>query len=64
MKENLKMYFLASHSIFKILSLVRKPKKRFSWEKNGIIVLLFTFHGTGLAPKTWKNLSSVKNEKP
>ena len=31
--------------------------------ENGI-VLLFTSHGTGLAPKTWKKLSSVQNEAP
>ena len=28
------------------------------------IVLLFTYHGTGLAPKTWKKFSSVKNKTP
>ena len=26
------------------------------------MVLLFTSQGAGLAPKTWKTLSSVKNE--
>ena len=31
----------------------------FLWEKNDI-VLLFISHGTGLAPKPWKKLSSVK----
>ena len=31
--------------------------------ENGI-VLLFTSNGTGLAPKTWKKLSLVKNETP
>ena len=57
------MLFLTSHSIFKILSLLREPKKQILWEKNNI-VLLFTSHGTGLAPKTWKKLGSVKNETP
>ena len=63
MKENLKVYFLTFHRIFEILSLVREPKKQFLWEKNDI-VLLFTSHGTGLAPKTWKKLSLVKNKTP
>ena len=31
--------------------------------QNGI-VLLFTSHGTGLASKTWKKLSTVQNETP
>ena len=56
-------FVLAFHSIFKISSLVREPKMQFLWEKNDII-LLFTSHGTGLAPKAWKKLSSVKNETP
>ena len=61
MKENLKVYFMTFHRIFKILSPVRELKKQFLWEKNDI-VLLFTTHGTALAPKTWKKLSSVKNK--
>ena len=40
---------------------MRKPKKQFLWEKIDI-VLLFTSNGAGLAPKTWKKFSSVKNE--
>ena len=63
MKEILKNYFLASHSIFEILSLVSEPKKQFLWEKNDII-LLFTSRGTGLAPKTWGKITAVKNETP
>ena len=55
--------FFVFRSISKVLSLVRKPKRQFLWEKNDT-VLLFTSHGTGLAPKTWKYLSSVKNETP
>ena len=47
--------FLTSRSIFKILSLVREPKKQFLWEKNDI-VLLFASRGTGLATKTWKKV--------
>ena len=59
------MIFFTFHGIFKLLSLVYGPKKQFLWEKNdNDIVLLFTSHGTGLAPKTWKKLSSVKNETP
>ena len=42
---------------------VRESKKQFLGEKNDI-VSLFTSHGTGLAPKTKKKLSSVKNETP
>ena len=38
-------------------------KSSFSWKKNAI-VLIFTSHVTGLAPKTWKKFSSVKNETP
>ena len=54
-KAGTKFYFLTSASIFKILSLVRKPKRTFLWKKNGI-VLLFLSHGTGLAKKkTGKN---------
>ena len=53
-KENSKIYFLASHSIFKISSVMHEPKKQFYGRKNDV-VLLFTSHGTGLAPKTWKS---------
>ena len=63
MKENSKIYFLTFHSIFKIYLLCMNQKAVFLWEKNDI-VLLFTFHGTGLAPKTWKGLSSVKIKRP
>ena len=52
---------LTSHRIFKILS--REPKKQFLREQNDIVLLL-TSHGTGLAQKTWKKLSSVKNKTP
>ena len=62
-ERKLEKLFLTYHSIFKILSLLREPKKQFLCEKHDI-VLLFTAHGTGLAPKTWKKLSSVKNETP
>ena len=31
--------FLTSRSIFKILSLVREPKKQFLWEENDIVLL-------------------------
>ena len=63
MKEILKIYFWAFHSIFKIFSLVRKLKKQFLWEINDI-VLLFTSDGMRLAQKIWKNLCLVKNEMP
>ena len=36
MKENLGNYLLTSHKFFKILSVVREPKKQFLWEKNDI----------------------------
>ena len=72
MKENSKLIFLASRSILKILSLVREPKSSFHGRKimlfclntMFIISLLFRFHGTGLAPKTRKRLSSVKTKRP
>ena len=47
--ENL---FLTSHSIFEILFLVREAKKQFLWEKNDIVLLFTSHHGTGLTPKT------------
>ena len=53
MKEKSKIYFLAYNSISEILAFVREPKKPFL--ENNDIVLLFTSHGTGLAPKTGEN---------
>ena len=63
MKENFKAYFLTSIKFSKFYLMSTNQKKQFLWEKNDI-VLLFTSHGTGLAPKTWKKLSSVKNKTP
>ena len=51
------------------------PKqKTFLWDKNDIVWLFTSLvqdwdgtglrDGTGLAPKTWKRLSTVKNETP
>ena len=62
MKVVLKIYFLAfSSRHFQNFIIVHEQKKQFLCEKNDI-VLLFTSHGTGLAPKTWEMLSSVQNE--
>ena len=62
--KNWKFIFLTSHSrhFQNLISCTRTKKADFVGE-NGI-VLLFTSHGTGVAPKTWKKLSSVKNETP
>ena len=55
--------FFLLPGIFKILSLEHEPKKQFLREKNDI-VFLFTSHATGLAPKAWEQLSSMKSETP
>ena len=47
MKENLKIYFLASDGIFKISSLVRELKKQFLWEKMAFFVIYIPWQGIG-----------------
>ena len=62
MKVGLKIYILASHGIFKILSPVHEQIFFFCGEND--IGLLFTFQGTELALKICKKLSLVQNDLP
>ena len=62
MKAGLKIYVLASHSIFELLPPVQESKKQFHGD-NGI-GLLFTSQGKGLALKICKKLSLVQNDTP
>ena len=57
--ENL---FLASHIIFKTLSLVREPKKLLLGKNYPM--LLPISESTGLAPKTWEKLTLLQNDTP
>ena len=72
-KSGKQILFLTSLSIFNNF-VCHKPKTDFlvcEQTKESVfygtkkgIVLLFAFHGTGYAPKTWKKFSTVQNETP
>ena len=62
MKAGLKIYVLASHSIFENLSPVHEPKKQFYGEND--IGLLLRSQGMGSALKICKKLSLVQNDTP
>ena len=61
MKVGSKISFWLGYYFQNFISCARTKKNCFYWEKNDIVLLL-TSHGTGLAAKTWKRLSSVQNE--
>ena len=63
MKAWSKVNFLASHSIFKILPLVREPKKLLFGDKKYPMLLTIS-NSTGLAPKTWEKLILMQNGTP
>ena len=63
MKAGLKIYVLASYSIFQKIISRPRTKKVASLEKNNIVLLSIS-QGTVLAPKKWEKLSSVQNVTP
>ena len=63
MKLELKNDFLASHGIFKILSLVRKPKT-FLLGVNNHPMLMPISNRTGKAPETRKRYLCCKMRRP
>ena len=55
---------MASHSISKFNLLCANLKGSYYGRKIALFCYSHWYHGTGLAPKTWKKLSSDKNETP